>query len=230
MGHGRLRIYLGAAPGVGKTYAMLAEGHRRAARGAEVVVGAVSDHGRAPVRQLATGLELVGSAGPGRLDLTALLRRAPAVVLVDELGTENPPGSANAHRWDDVRDLLAAGCDVVSTVNVVEIASLVDAVTGITGRRPPVLVPDELVRTADQVELVDMAPEALRRRLAHGNVYPPERVDAELASYFRVGTLTALRELALLWLADQVDEGLARYRAEHGIDGLWATRERVVVA
>ncbi len=230
MAHGRLRIYLGAAPGVGKTYAMLAEGHRRSARGAEVVVGVLVDHGRDRIRELAAGLQTVGSAGPGQLDLPALLARAPAVVLVDELATANPPGAPNASRWEDVHDLLAAGSDVVTTLNVQEIASLVDAVTVITGRRPSVLVPDEVVRTADQVELVDMTPEALRRRLAHGNVYPPERVDAELASYFRVGTLSALRELALLWLADQVDEALGRYRAEHGIGGTWATRERVVVA
>ena len=229
MKHGRLRIYLGAAPGVGKTYAMLAEGHRRAARGADVVVGAVADQGRARIRELAVGLEAVGSAGPGRLDLQALLRRAAAVVLVDELATRNPAGQPNRYRWEDVGDLLAAGSDVVTTVNVQELASLVDAVTVITGRRPDLLVPDAVVRNADQVELVDMTPEALRRRLAHGNVYPPERVDAELASYFRVGTLTALRELALLWLADQVDDALARYRAEHSIDGTWATRERVVV-
>ncbi len=229
MKHGRLRIYLGAAPGVGKTYAMLAEGHRRAARGADVVVGAVADQGRARIRELAVGLEAVGSAGPGRLDLPALLGRGAAVVLVDELATRNPAGQPNRYRWEDVRDLLAAGSDVVTTVNVQELASLVDAVTVITGRRPDVLVPDAVVRNADQVELVDMTPEALRRRLAHGNVYPPERVDAELASYFRVGTLTALRELALLWLADQVDDALARYRAEHRIDGTWATRERVVV-
>ncbi len=229
MKHGRLRIYLGAAPGVGKTYAMLAEGHRRAARGADVVVGAVADQGRARIRELAVGLEAVGSAGPGRLDLPALLGRAAAVVLVDDLATRNPAGQPNQYRWEDVHDLLAAGSDVVTTVNVQELASLVDAVTVITGRRPEVLVPDAVVRDADQVELVDMTPEALRRRLAHGNVYPPERVDAELASYFRVGTLTALRELALLWLADQVDDALARYRAEHRIDGTWATRERVVV-
>ena len=230
MARGRLRIYLGAAPGVGKTFAMLAEGHRRAARGADVVVGALVDHGRPAIRELAEGLDVVGAAGPGRLDLAAVLRRGAAVVLVDELATGNESGPSSRYRWEDVEQLLEAGMDVVSTVNVQEIESLSDAVTAITGTRPPVLVPDEVVRRADQVELVDMAPEALRRRLAHGNIYPPERVDAELASYFRIGNLTALRELALLWLADRVDEGLARYRAEHGIAGTWAIRERVVVA
>ena len=236
-GHGHLRIYLGAAPGVGKTYAMLSEGHRRLARGTDVVVGLIEDHGRVHTAEMVVGLEVVGrrlyrrgQATLSDLDLDAVLARAPASVLVDELAHTNPEGSRHPKRWQDVEELLAAGIEVISTVNVQQLESLSDAVTSITGVRPTETVPDEFVRRADQIELVDMSPEALRRRLAHGNVYGPEQVDAALASYFRVGNLTALRELALLWLADRVDEGLARYRSEHGIGRTWATRERIVVA
>jgi len=236
-GHGHLRIYLGAAPGVGKTYAMLSEGHRRLARGTDVVVGLVEDHGRVHTAEMVVGLEVVprrvchhGGARFTDLDLDAVLARAPASVLVDELAHTNPVGSRHPKRWQDVEELLAAGIEVISTVNVQQLESLSDAVTAITGVRPEETVPDEFVRRADQIELVDMSPEALRRRLAHGNVYGPEQVDAALASYFRVGNLTAMRELALLWLADRVDEGLARYRSQHGIGRIWVTRERIVVA
>jgi two-component system, OmpR family, sensor histidine kinase KdpD len=234
---GQLRIYLGAAPGVGKTYAMLAEGHRRRERGGDVVVGLVEDHGRVHTAAQALGLEHVprrdfqrGGATVADLDLDAVLARSPTTVLIDELAHENPPGARHAHRWQDVEELLAAGVEVISTLNVQQLESLSDAVTAITGVRPTETVPDEFARRADQIELVDMSPEALRRRLAHGNVYGPDQVDAALANYFRVGNLTALRELALVWLADRVDEGLSRYRSEHGIDSTWAARERIVVA
>ncbi|MFJ5232032.1 ATP-binding protein [Kitasatospora sp. NPDC088391] len=233
---GRLRIYLGAAPGVGKTFAMLAEAHRRLDRGADVVVGFVETHGRARTAELLAGLETVPrralrhrGAEFTELDLDALLARNPAVALVDELAHSNVPGSRNAKRWQDVEELLAAGIDVVSTVNIQHLESLGDVVEGITGVRQRETVPDEVVRRADQIELVDMSPQALRRRLAHGNVYAPEKVDAALAHYFRPGNLTALRELALLWTADRVDEYLQRYRAEQGIQGTWQARERIVV-
>ncbi|MFI5528687.1 DUF4118 domain-containing protein [Kitasatospora sp. NPDC051853] len=236
MARGRLRIYLGAAPGVGKTYAMLAEAHRRAERGTDVVAAFVEDHGRRRTAELTEGLELLPrreltyrGAAFGELDLDAVLRRRPAVALVDELAHTNVPGSRNAKRWQDVEELLEAGIDVVSTVNIQHLESLGDVVEGITGVRQRETVPDEVVRRADQVELVDMDPEALRRRLAHGNVYAPEKVDASLANWFRPGNLTALRELALLWTADRVDEYLQRYRAEHGIEGTWQARERIVV-
>ncbi|MGW4652295.1 DUF4118 domain-containing protein [Kitasatospora sp. NPDC004289] len=236
MARGRLRIYLGAAPGVGKTYAMLAEAHRRAERGTDVVAAFVEDHGRRRTAELTEGLELLPrreltyrGAVFGELDLDAALRRRPAVALVDELAHTNVPGSRNAKRWQDVEELLEAGIDVVSTVNIQHLESLGDVVEGITGVRQRETVPDEVVRRADQVELVDMDPEALRRRLAHGNVYAPEKVDASLANWFRPGNLTALRELALLWTADRVDEYLQRYRAEHGIEGTWQARERIVV-
>ena len=140
------------------------------------------------------------------------------------------PGSRNAKRWQDVEELLDAGIDVISTVNIQHLESLNDVVEKITGVPQRETVPDAVVRAADQVELVDMTPEALRRRMAHGNIYPPEKIDAALTNYFRSGNLTALRELALLWLADKVDEGLQRYRAEHDITGTWEARERVVVA
>ncbi|MEV6978715.1 sensor histidine kinase KdpD [Kitasatospora sp. NPDC093806] len=236
MGRGRLRIYLGAAPGVGKTYAMLAEAHRRLERGTDVVVAFVEDHGRRRTAGLVAGLEVVPrrelthrGAVFTELDLEAVLARRPQVVLVDELAHTNVPGCRHEKRWQDVEELLAAGIDVVSTVNIQHLESLGDVVEGITGVRQRETVPDEVVRRADQIELVDMSPQALRRRLAHGNVYAPEKIDAALANYFRPGNLTALRELALLWTADRVDEYLQKYRAEQGIEGTWQARERIVV-
>jgi two-component system, OmpR family, sensor histidine kinase KdpD len=234
---GTLRIYLGVAPGVGKTYTMLDEAHRRVARGADLVVGYVEVHGRAKTAALVEGLEVIPrrelsyrGAAFTEMDVDAVLARMPESALVDELAHTNVPGSRNEKRWQDVEELLDAGIDVVSTVNVQHLESLNDVVQRITGVPQRETVPDEAVRRADQIQLVDMTPEALRRRMAHGNVYAPEKVDAALANYFRVGNLTALRELALLWLADRVDEGLARYREEHGITETWEARERVVVA
>lgn len=237
MGRGRLRIYLGAAPGVGKTVAMLAEGHRRAERKADVVVGLCETHGRGYTSEALRGLEIVPrkvqvykGVAIEEMDLAALLARRPQIALVDELAHTNVPGSRNEKRWQDIEELLAEGIDVISTVNIQHLESLNDAVTAITGIIQRETVPDEVVRAAEQIELVDMAPEALRRRMAHGNVYRPEKVDAALANYFRIGNLSALRELALLWLADKVDSGLEGYRAQHGITQNWPTRERVVVA
>ncbi|GAA1232805.1 sensor histidine kinase KdpD [Kitasatospora nipponensis] len=236
MARGRLRIYLGAAPGVGKTYAMLCEAHRRLARGTDVVIGFVEHHNRSNTAELLHGLEAVPrrtmehrGAEFTELDLDALLARRPQVALVDELAHTNVPGSRNAKRWQDVEELLAAGVDVISTVNIQHLESLGDVVEGITGVRQRETVPDEVVRRADQIELVDMSPQALRRRLAHGNVYAPEKINAALSNYFRPGNLTALRELALLWTADRVDEYLQTYRAEQGIDSTWQARERIVV-
>ncbi|PLW64452.1 histidine kinase, partial [Streptomyces sp. DJ] len=236
MARGTLRIYLGAAPGVGKTYAMLSEAHRRAERGTDVVVGFVESHGRPRTEALLHGLEVVPRRGITHrgavfteMDLDAVLARRPAVALVDELAHTNVPGSRNAKRWQDVDELLDAGIDVVSTVNIQHLESLGDVVQAITGVRQRETVPDEVVRRADQIELVDMSPEALRRRMAHGNVYSADRVDAALSNYFRPGNLTALRELALLWTADRVDEYLQRYRADHGISSTWQARERIVV-
>nr|WP_290049893.1 DUF4118 domain-containing protein [Amycolatopsis sp. MEP2-6] len=234
---GELRIYLGAAPGVGKTFAMLGEARRRADRGTDVVVGLVETHGREKTAVLLDGLEIVPrrhAEHRGRafdeMDVDAILARAPEVAVVDELAHTNVPGSRNAKRWQDVEELLAAGIDVLSTVNVQHLQSLNDVVERITGVTQQETVPDEVVRRAEQLELVDITPEALRRRLAHGNVYPAERIDAALGNYFRPGNLTALRELALLWVADQVDVALQRYRAEQRITDTWEARERVVVS
>ncbi|MBV9380588.1 MAG: sensor histidine kinase KdpD [Streptosporangiaceae bacterium] len=234
---GQLRIYLGAAAGVGKTYAMLGEGHRRAERGADVVVAFVETHGRQQTAALVDGLEVVPRARIGyrggtfgEMDIGAVLARRPQIALVDEFAHTNVPGSRNEKRWQDVEELLDAGIDVISTVNIQHLESLNDVVEQITGVPQRETVPDAIVRAADQVELVDMTAEALRRRMAHGNIYPPEKIDAALTNYFRTGNLTALRELALLWLADKVDEGLQQYRAAHGIHSTWEARERVVVA
>ena len=234
---GELRVFLGAAPGVGKTYAMLDEAGRRRERGLDVVVGLVETHGRPQTAALLKGLEVVprqrvlyrGSPFD-ELDVDALIARRPAVALVDELAHTNVPGVRNAKRWQDVEEVLAAGIDVVTTVNIQHLESLNDVVESITGIRQKETVPDDVVRRADQIELVDMSAEALRRRLAHGNVYAPEKVDAALTNYFRVGNLTALRELALLWTADRVDDALATYRRQHDISESWPARERVVVA
>ena len=234
---GELRIYLGAAPGVGKTYAMLCEAHRRAERGTDVVVGLVETHGRAKTAKMLEGLEVLPRRTVSyrgveltELDVDAVLARAPQVALVDELAHTNAPGSRHAKRWQDIEDLLEAGTTVLTTVNIQHLESLNDVIERITGARQQETVPDEVARRAQQIELVDITPEALRRRLAHGNVYRPEKVDAALANYFQPRNLTALREMALLWLADQVDAALAKYRADKHITDTWEARERVVVA
>jgi two-component system sensor histidine kinase KdpD len=236
MGRGKLRIYLGAAPGVGKTFKMLEEGQRRRQRGTDVVVGYVEPHDRPRTAALIEGLEVVPRAKLSyrgsvfeEMDLDAVLDRKPAVVLVDELAHTNVPGSRNPKRWQDVEELLNAGIEVITTVNVQHFESLNDVTEAITGVRQRETVPDEVVRAADQIELVDMSPQALRRRMAHGNIYKPEKVDAALSNYFREGNLTALRELALLWVADRVEEGLETYRADHNIESTWATRDRIIV-
>ncbi|WP_433219572.1 ATP-binding protein [Dactylosporangium sp. CS-047395] len=237
MARGTLRVYLGAAPGVGKTYKMLEEGRRRLERGTDVVVGFVETHARPATAAMLDGLEVLprkdvayrGSTFT-EMDVDAVVARRPEVALVDELAHTNIPGSGHEKRWQDIERLLDAGIDVLTTVNVQHLESLNDVVEGITGVPQRETVPDAVVRRAEQIELVDMTPEALRRRMAHGNIYKPEKIDAALGNYFRVGNLTALRELALLWLADKVDDQLDQYRADHGIDKKWETRERVVVA
>ena len=234
---GRLTVYLGAAPGVGKTYAMLGEGQRRRERGTDIVVGYVETHGRQHTADMVDGLEVV----PRRqlayrgttfteMDVDAVVARKPAVVLVDELAHTNVPGSRHEKRAEDIEEIRRAGIDVITTVNIQHLESLNDAVERITGVRQRETVPDEVVRTADQIQLVDMSPEALRRRMAHGNIYKAEQIDASLTSYFRVGNLTALRELALLWLADRVDDALDDYRRAHRIEQPWPAKERIVVA
>jgi two-component system sensor histidine kinase KdpD len=234
---GVLRIYLGAAPGVGKTYKMLGEAVRRKNRGTDVVVGLVETHGRAETAgQLgdleAMPLKEIDYRGTvlREMDLEAILARHPQVVLVDEYAHTNAPGSKNEKRWQDVEQLLDAGIDVISTLNIQHLESLNDVILRITGTAQRETVPDDIVRRADQLELVDMTSEAIRRRMAHGNIYPAERIDAALANYFRPGNLDALRELALLWVADRVEESLQSYLDTHAISNSWETRERVVVA
>lgn len=237
MKRGTLKVYLGMAPGVGKTYAMLDEGRRRSARGTDVVAALIETHGREQTAAQLAGLEQVPrraveyrGATFFELDVDAVLERRPQLALVDELAHSNLPGSRHEKRWEDIEELLDAGIDVISTLNIQHLESLNDVVAHITGTTQRETVPDDVVRRAETIEIVDISPEALRRRMAHGNIYPAERIDAALANYFRPGNLTALRELALLWMAERVDEVLQKYRDSHGITQTWEARERIVAA
>lgn len=231
---GSLRIYLGAAPGVGKTFAMLGEGQRRKSRGTGVVVGFVETYGRPLTQEMLAGLEVV----PRRLlpyrgslfeemNSDAVIDRHPGVALVDELAHTNVPGSRRAKRWEDVLDILAAGIDVVTTLNVQHLESLNDVVVNITSIRQQETVPDWVVDLGDQVELVDMSPEALQRRMRHGNVYPdPAKSELALRRFFTLENLTALRELALMRVADRVDADLLERWSKESVP---ETRERILV-
>jgi two-component system sensor histidine kinase KdpD len=209
---GRLRIYLGMAPGVGKTYKMLEEGHRRVARGTDVAVGYVETHERTVVGGLVDGLEVI----PRRrieyrgvvveeMDTDAVLGRDPTVALVDELAHTNVPGSARPKRWEDVEVIRDAGIHVISTLNIQHLESIADAASTITGAPINERLPDEVLLGADEIELVDMSPYALRQRMKHGNVYPPDRARVALDKFFTEGNLTALRELALRFVAERVE-------------------------
>jgi two-component system, OmpR family, sensor histidine kinase KdpD len=233
---GVLRVYLGSAPGVGKTYRMLDEGWRRKERGTDVVVGYVETHDRPLTRAQVRDLEVIPrvtreyrGARLEEMDLDAVLARRPAVVLVDELAHTNVPGGRHEKRWQDVDELLEAGIDVITTVNIQHLESVNDVVEKITGITQKETIPDAIVRRAEQIELADITPEALRRRMAHGNIYTADKIDASLSNYFRVGNLSALRELALLWLADRVEDALQRYQDTHSIEATWETRERLIV-
>jgi two-component system sensor histidine kinase KdpD len=237
MARGQLRIYLGAAPGVGKTFAMLNEGRRRSERGEDVVCGFVETHGRRRTGEQIGGLEVVPRKKLAyrdrvfeEMDIDAVLARRPEVALVDELAHTNVPGSRNEKRWQDVGELLDAGINVISTLNIQHLESLNDVIAQITGVTQQETIPDSVVRQAEQMQLVDVAPETVRARLARGDIYPAERIDTALSNYFRAGNLGGLRELALLWIADQVEEGVKEYRERHGISEPWETRERVLVA
>jgi two-component system, OmpR family, sensor histidine kinase KdpD len=235
---GQFRIYLGAAAGVGKTYAMLSEGRRRRQRGTDVVIGYVECHGRKLTEEMISDLEVVprqvveyrGSTLE-EMDLGAVLRRQPQVALVDELAHTNVPGSGrNDKRWQDVLDLLAAGVDVITTVNIQHLESIADEVEHMTGTRVRERVPDWVVRKADQIELVDSSPEQLRRRMTHGNIYPAAKVAQALTNFFRTDNLTALRELALRFLADETDEDLLEHLRGRESGAVFQTCERVMVA
>jgi two-component system sensor histidine kinase KdpD len=235
---GHFRIYLGAAPGVGKTYSMLSEGHRRQARGADVVAGFVESYGRPQTEALIPGLEVIPRTAVdyrgtrlAEMDLDAVLRRRPGVALIDELAHTNVPGSGkNPKRWQDIRDILSAGIDVVTTVNIQHLESIADEVERMTGTRVMERVPDSFVREASQIELIDSSPEQLRRRMLHGNIYPQDRVPEALTHFFRTDNLIALRELALRFVADESDEELLEHLRRRRSQVLWETTERIMVA
>ncbi len=214
-GRGRLRIYLGMAPGVGKTFRMLEEGHRRVARGTDLVVGFVEPHGRQHTTELLEGLEIVPrwrieyrGVVVEEMDTDAILARNPTVALIDELAHTNVPGSPRKKRWEDVEIIRDAGIHVVTTMNVQHLESVSDAVATITGAPVNERLPDELLLTADEIELVDMSPHALRQRMKHGNVYPPDRTQVALEKFFTESNLTALRELSLRLVARRVEDQL----------------------
>jgi two-component system sensor histidine kinase KdpD len=235
---GRFRIYLGAAAGVGKTYAMLNEGQRRRARGADVVIGFVECHGRRQTERLMEGLEAIPrkmveyrGSELAEMDLGAVLRRHPEIALIDELAHTNVPGSGPTEkRWQDVMEILDAGISVITTVNIQHLESIADEVEHMTGVKVRERVPDWVVRKADQIELVDSSPEQLRRRMLHGNIYPMERVSQALNNFFRTDNLTALRELALRFLADETDDDLLERLRQQRSPDVWETAERIMVA
>jgi two-component system sensor histidine kinase KdpD len=234
---GHFRIYLGAAAGVGKTYAMLSEGIRRAHRGTDVVVGFVETHGRPLTEGLVGELEVMPRRSVEyrgshfeEMDVDAVLARKPKVALVDELAHSNVPGSGpNEKRWQDIFVLLNAGIDVITTVNIQHLESIADAVEQMVGVKVHERVPDWVVRKADQIELVDSSPEQLRRRMVHGNIYPAEKVPQALTHFFRADNLIALRELALRFLADESEEELIAHLQHRKHAGLWETSERIMV-
>jgi two-component system sensor histidine kinase KdpD len=216
---------------------MLDEGWRRRERGADVVIGLVETHGRPLTAAQIRDMEVVPrktydyrGTQIQEMDLDAILARKPELALIDELAHTNAPGTTNEKRWQDVEALLDAGIDVITTVNIQHLESVNDVVEKITGIVQRETVPDAVVRRAEQIELVDITPEALRRRMAHGNIYPAEKIDASLSNFFRSGNLTALRELSLLWLADRVEDSLKKYQDDHDITESWETRERLIVA
>jgi two-component system, OmpR family, sensor histidine kinase KdpD len=234
---GHFRIYLGAAAGVGKTYAMLNEGHRRLDRGADVVIAFVESHGRRLTDQLVSGFEAIPrkvveyrGSQLEEMDLDAVLARRPGIALVDELAHTNVPGSGrHEKRWQDVLEILGAGIDVITTVNIQHLESVADEVERMTGAQVRERVPDWVVRKADQIELVDSSPEQLRRRMLHGNIYPKEGVPQALTHFFRTDNLIALRELALRFLADETDEDLLEHLRRHEHQAVWETTERIMV-
>lgn len=233
---GRLRIFLGAAPGVGKTYEMLLAARARKADGVDVVIGVVETHGRAETAALIAGLETIpqrpvlhGGQSLAEMDLDAILARKPALVLVDELAHTNAPGSRHPKRWLDVEELLAAGIDVLTTLNIQHVESLNDVVARITRIRVRETVPDAVLDAADDIEVIDLTPDDLIRRLQDGKVYVPDQARRALEKFFTRGNLTALRELALRRTADRVDSALVDHMRAHAIDGPWPAGDRLLV-
>src|SRR5436305_2773201 len=233
---GRLRVYLAAAAGAGKTYAMLNEGHRRESRGTDVVVGYVETHKRPQTQAQLGDLEVIPrkqvtyrGVTLEEMDTEAIIARHPTVVLIDELANTNVSGSKHPKRYQDVEEILDAGIDVVTTLNIQHLESLNDLVASITGVRVRETLPDWILDQADEVELIDISPHALRQRMKHGNIYPRERIQAALDNFFREGNLTALREMALRRTAEKTESQLQEYLTEHGIKESWSASERVLV-
>lgn len=233
---GRLRVYLGSVAGVGKTYAMLQEGRRRKDRGTDVVIGFIETHKRPQTQAQIGNLEIVPRAKIDykgvileEMDTDAIIARHPQVAIVDELAHTNVAGSKHRKRYQDVEDILNAGIDVTTTLNVQHLESLNDRVASITGVQVRETIPDRILDNADEVELIDIAPHALQQRMRHGNIYPPERIQAALNNFFREGNLTALRELALRRTAEKTESQLRQYMTDHDIKNTWTTSERVLV-
>src|SRR6266487_101349 len=233
---GRLRVYLASAAGAGKTYAMLNEGHRRESRGTDVVVGYVETHGRPETQAQLGDLEIIPrkkvtyrGVTLEEMDTEAIIARHPKVALIDELAHTNVPGSKHVKRYQDVEEILDAGINVITTLNIQHLESLNDLVASITGVRMRETLPDRILDQADEVELIDISPYALRQRMKHGNIYPRDRIDAALNNFFRDGNLTALRELALRRTAEKTEAQLQEYMTEHGITEMRPATERVLV-
>ena len=235
-GRGRLKVFLGMSPGVGKTYEMLQQAARRKAQGADVVVGLVETHGRAETAALLEGLEVLPRkpiAYRGRtlmeFDIDAALARRPGLLLVDECAHSNVPGSRHPKRWQDIQELVAAGIDVWTALNVQHLESLVDVVWKITGVRQRETVPDSVLSEADEIEVVDITPAELRHRLEEGKVYLPDTARQAAAHFFKPENLTALRELALRRAAQTIDDQLVGAMRRAGVEGPWAAGERILV-
>ena len=233
---GKLKVFLGAVAGVGKTYAMLEAARERRAEGVDVLVGWVDTHGRPETESLLRGLEALPRRRVVRrgvsceeFDLDAALARRPALILVDEFAHANLPGARHAKRWQDVSELLDAGIDVYSTLNIQHLESLNDTIQQITGVVVRETIPDMIVESADEVVAVDVSVEALVNRLKRGDVYKKEQIDSALRNFFREGNLNALREIALRQTAQEVDEELEDYMKAHGIEDAWQTVERIMV-
>ncbi|MGA7915593.1 MAG: universal stress protein [Candidatus Acidiferrales bacterium] len=233
---GTLKLFLGYAPGVGKTFSMLSEAIRRYSRGEDVVIGVVETHGRKGIAELSSQLEtiprrMIDYKGTlfAEMDLEAILARHPRVALVDELAHTNIPGSKNRKRYEDVLEILDAKIDVISTVNIQHIESIAPTVRAITGVPVRETVPDWVLQVSDETVMVDLTPEALQNRMRRGDVYGKEKIEQALKNFFRRGNLIALRELALRQVAEQVDRSLESYMVEKDIQEAWGVRERLAV-
>src|ERR1043165_3263633 len=233
---GQLKIFVGAAPGVGKTYEMLQQARARKRDGYDIVVGVVETHGRSETEALLEGLEILPRShvehrgqSLDEMDIDAILRRRPALVLVDELAHTNAPGSRHPKRYLDVQEILAQGIDVYTTLNIQHVESLNDVVAQITRVRVRETVPDSIIDEADDIEIIDLTPDDLIKRLRDGKVYFPNTAQRAVENYFSSGNLTALRELALRRTAQRVDEQLLNHMQTHAIQGPWAAGERVLV-